>query len=422
MSPTNHAVHTPWPGLIEAYRDRLPVDGRLDADHPAGGRHPADPRPAAVREDRLHGASEGRGPQPDRLVQGPRHDDGRHRGGRPRPEGRAVRVDRQHLGLGGRLRRAGRHHLRGADPAGQDRDGQARPGGHARRQDHSDRRQLRRLPGAGPQAHRRLPDDLAGQLASTRCASRGRRPRRSRSSTRWAPRRTSTRCRSATPATSPPTGRATPSTTATGCQRHAAPHARHPGRRRRAAGARASRCSNPETIATAIRIGSPASWDRRVDGAAAVRRPLPGRHRRGDPGRLPPGRAQPRACSSSRPRRPASPGCSSRSRTAGSRRVRPWCAPSPATASRTPTPRCKGMPAGHAAAGRPGRRRRRARPGLTEASVTQTLPAGLTATRRRRGVQRQPRSRLRQPRSGAEPLRRDRRRDNRIRTGRRGRG
>ena len=151
-------VHQPWPGLIDAYRDRLPGRGRLDPDHPARGRHAAHPRQAALRADRLHGASEGRGAQPDRLVQGPRHDDGRHRGGGPRPEGGAVRVDRQHLGLGGGLRRPGGHHLRGADPAGQDRDGQARAGGHARRQDHSDRRQLRRLPRAGPQADRRLPD------------------------------------------------------------------------------------------------------------------------------------------------------------------------------------------------------------------------------------------------------------------------
>ncbi len=47
--------------------------------------------------------------------------------------------------------------------------------------------------------------------------------------------------------------------------------------------------SHPETIATAIRIGAPASWTAAVDGAAAIQRPLPGRHRRGDPGGLPPG-------------------------------------------------------------------------------------------------------------------------------------
>ena len=47
----------------------------------------------------------------------------------------------------------------------------------------------------------------------------------------------------------------------------------------------------PETIATAIRIGSPASWTLGGRGPAAVQRALPGRHRRGDPGRLSPGGA-----------------------------------------------------------------------------------------------------------------------------------
>ena len=47
--------------------------------------------------------------------------------------------------------------------------------------------------------------------------------------------------------------------------------------------------SNPETIATAIRIGSPASWGLGRRGAAAVQRALPGRHRRRDPRRVSPG-------------------------------------------------------------------------------------------------------------------------------------
>ena len=73
----------------------------------------------------------------------------------------------------------------------------------------------------------------------------------------------------------------------------------------------------PETIATAIRIGSPASWTSAVEAQQQSERPLPRRHRRGDPGRLSPGRARPKGCSSSPRRRPASPACSSRSRTAG---------------------------------------------------------------------------------------------------------
>ena len=50
MSATRaEPVHKPWPGLIAAYRDRLPVEDNWTPDHPAGGRHAADPRQAAVR-------------------------------------------------------------------------------------------------------------------------------------------------------------------------------------------------------------------------------------------------------------------------------------------------------------------------------------------------------------------------------------
>ena len=94
---------------------------------------------------------------------------------------------------------------------------------------------------------------------STRCASRARRPAALRSSTSWATPLTSTACRWATPATSPPTGRATSSTPPT-----ARPRAGHgwgvPGR-----GAApiviGHPVPKPQTIATAIRIGNPASWE-----------------------------------------------------------------------------------------------------------------------------------------------------------------
>ena len=138
--------------------------GQLDADHAARRRHTAAACAPAVRIHRLHGASEGRGAQPHRVVQGSRYDDGGHRGGRPWSEGGVVRVDRQHLGIGRGVCGAGRHHLCRADTAGQDRDGQAGAGRHARRQDHPDRRQLRRLPGVGPQAHLRLPDGVTCEL------------------------------------------------------------------------------------------------------------------------------------------------------------------------------------------------------------------------------------------------------------------
>ena len=52
-------------------------------------------------------AAQARGPQSDRLVQGPRHDGRRHAGAADRRDGGGVRVDRQHLRLAGRVRGAG---------------------------------------------------------------------------------------------------------------------------------------------------------------------------------------------------------------------------------------------------------------------------------------------------------------------------
>ena len=68
------------------------------------------------------------------------------------------------------------------------------------------------------------------------------------------------------------------------------------GRRAPRRSCTASRSLHPETIATAIRIGNPASWD----GAIAARDESGGAHRRGhrraDPRRLPAARRRPRAC------------------------------------------------------------------------------------------------------------------------------
>ena len=96
-------------------------------------------------------------------------------------------------------------------PAGQDRARQAGAGARPRRAAAPGRGQLRRLPDARPRARRALPG-RAGQLASTRAASRARRPRRSRSSTLLGDAPDIHCSRSATPATSPRTGRATAST------------------------------------------------------------------------------------------------------------------------------------------------------------------------------------------------------------------
>ena len=95
---------------------------------------------------------------------------------------------------------------------------------------------------------------------STRTACRARRPRRSRSSTSWATPPTSTCCRWATPATSPRTGWASRSTPTPG----------RDARRPKIWGVQAAGAApfvaghpikDPETVATAIRIGKPASWD-----------------------------------------------------------------------------------------------------------------------------------------------------------------
>ena len=189
-------------------------------------------------------------------------------------------------------------------PDRQDRAGQARAGAGARRQAAGGRRQLRRLPDAGPRPRRALPGH-AGQLRQPGTASRGRRPRRSRSATRSAPRPTCTACRSATPATSPRTGRATREYAATarpprmlGFQAAgAAPIVA--GR----VGAEARRRSRPRSASATRRRGS-WPWPPGTSPAASSRRSPTGRSST-PTGCWPPARA----CSSSRPARPAWPGC-----------------------------------------------------------------------------------------------------------------
>ena len=78
----------------------------------AGGRHPAAARAGAVPPHRLRGLPQGRGRQPDRFVQGPRHDDGDQQGRRGGREGGHLRLDRQHQRQRRRLRRPRRAHLR----------------------------------------------------------------------------------------------------------------------------------------------------------------------------------------------------------------------------------------------------------------------------------------------------------------------
>ena len=102
---------------------RRPAAGRAGhpGGHPRRGRHAAGPRRLPVRADRLRRAPQGRGRQPDRLVQGPWHDGRDLQGARGGRDRRHLRVDRQHQRLGRRVRRQGRAVLRRARPARQDR-------------------------------------------------------------------------------------------------------------------------------------------------------------------------------------------------------------------------------------------------------------------------------------------------------------
>ena len=99
--------------------------------------------------------------------------------------------------------------------------------------------------------------------------------------------------------------------------------------------------ADPETRATAIRVGNPASWTLAVAAARRVGRPLRLGHRRPDP------RRPARARAPRRRLRRARVGRRRRRAAAGPRagrvlrRARASSSPSPATASRTPPPRSR---------------------------------------------------------------------------------
>ena len=201
----------PWPGLIEAYRDRLPVTERTPNVTLCEGGTPLIPARELSRRTGCEVYLKVEGANPDRIVQGPRHDGRDLEGGRGRRAGRHLRLDRQHVGERGCVCGARRHDLRRPRPAGQDRARQDGAGAGARREAAAGRRQLRRLPRTGA-ASSPSTTRSRSSTRSTRSASRARRPPRSRSATCSAARRTCTASRSATPATSPRTGRAIAST------------------------------------------------------------------------------------------------------------------------------------------------------------------------------------------------------------------
>ena len=213
----------------------------------------------ALRAHRLRGAAQVRGRQPDRLVQGPRHDHGHLDG---RPGGRAgchLRLDRQHLGVGRGLCRArpawpGRCSFpRARSPWASS----PRPWSTARS---CCRSTATSTTASGWPASCRdsYPVALVNSVNPARIEGQKTAAFEIVDPLGDAP--DIHCCPSATPATSPPTGRATASTPATAWPR--TPRgcgASRPRARRRSCAA--PPCANPETIATAIRIGNPASWE-----------------------------------------------------------------------------------------------------------------------------------------------------------------
>ena len=250
-------------------------------------------------------------------------------------QGDHLRLDRQHVSASAAAyaARAG-HHLRGARAAGQDRARQAGPGARARRQAAAGRRQLRRLPGAGLQAVAGLPG-RAGQLGQHRTACTGQ---------KTAAFEIVDALGDAPDIHCLPVGNAGNITAywmgyRRGPRRPATPRS---GRRcsasRPPAPPRSSTAQvvrEPSTIATAIRIGNPASLDQGARRPRRVRRPDRRGDRPGDPRGVPAagprGRRLRRAGQRGQRRRPAAAG-RGRARAAPARRS---SARSPATASRT---------------------------------------------------------------------------------------
>ena len=113
------------PAGIWRYLELLPVDAPPARGLAVGGTalvRGRSPRPGPRRP---HGLAQGRQPQPDALLQGPRRGHGRRPGGRVRLRHAGLRLDRQpgrrHGGRGGRGRAAQRRLHPGRPGAGQDR-------------------------------------------------------------------------------------------------------------------------------------------------------------------------------------------------------------------------------------------------------------------------------------------------------------
>ena len=97
-----------WPGVIEAYREFLPVTPAMPVVTLLEGGTPFSRRPGSPNGSEPRVFLKLEGAQSDRLVQGPRHDARDLEGARRRGEGGCLRVDREHVRLRRRVRGASR--------------------------------------------------------------------------------------------------------------------------------------------------------------------------------------------------------------------------------------------------------------------------------------------------------------------------
>ena len=261
-----------WRGVIREYADRLPVTEATRVITLGEGGTPLVHAQKLSELTGSHRLPQGGGHEPDRLLQGPRHDHGHDGRRRSRRQGGGVRLHRQHLGL-----RRGLRHGRRADSAPcwcpRARSPWASSARRSRTAPRCCRWTATSTTAWTSPASWASPTRCSWSTRSTRPGSRARRPVPSKSSTRWATPRTSTCSRWATPATSARTGRATRSTAApfeSATAGTLAPVAtKTPAMWGfQAAGAApfvaGHPITEPDTIATAIRIGNPASWDAAV--------------------------------------------------------------------------------------------------------------------------------------------------------------
>ena len=102
------AVTAGWRGVMEEYRDFLPITEKTPVVTLLEGGTPLVPAPRLSERVGARGVAQGRRGQPDRQLQGPRHDHGHLHGGGRGGQGGRVRVHRQHVRLGRGLRVAGR--------------------------------------------------------------------------------------------------------------------------------------------------------------------------------------------------------------------------------------------------------------------------------------------------------------------------